>query len=126
MLSGVSAGIIGLNKEGHIQLHNQSAEEFLELNIDALIGTSIESAVPAMADLFRACLISPHRNVQGEVRHVGEKRQKTLLVSFAAERQDKEIRGFVITFDDVTELLQLKESRMGDVARRIAHEIKIH
>ena len=49
MLSGVSAGVIGLNEEGHIQLFNQSAEEFLELNIGDMIGTSIGSAVPAMA-----------------------------------------------------------------------------
>ena len=117
VLSGVSAGVIGLNEEGHIQLFNQSAEEFLELNIGDMIGTSIESAVPAMAELFRACRISPHRNAQGEVRHAGEKRQKTLLVSVAAEKLDQEIIGFVITFDDVTELSQLKEKRHGPTWR---------
>ena len=60
---GVSAGVIGLNEEGHIQLFNQSAEEFLELNIGDMIGTSIESAVPAMAELFPGLqnITSPER-----------------------------------------------------------------
>jgi len=125
VLSGVSAGVIGLNKDGVIQLHNQSANELLELDLGQLTGEALNQVVPVMSDLLASCRRNPDRNSQGEVRHAGSQRQKTLLVSIAAEKLRKEIIGFVITFDDVTELLSAqRKAAWADVARRIAHEIK--
>ena len=49
----------------------------------------------------------------------------TLLTSVAAERINREVIGYVVTFDDVTELLSAqRKAAWADVARRIAHEIK--
>jgi two-component system nitrogen regulation sensor histidine kinase NtrY len=46
-------------------------------------------------------------------------------VRIGAEQQGKQVRGYVVTFDDVTELLQAqRKAAWADVARRIAHEIK--
>ena len=43
----------------------------------------------------------------------------------SAERLENEIVGYVITFDDITELLAAqRKAAWSDVARRIAHEIK--
>ena len=51
--------------------------------------------------------------------------ERTLLVRIAAERDDERISGFVVTFDDITELLSAqRKAAWADVARRIAHEIK--
>jgi len=125
VLSGVSAGVVGLNEEGKIQLHNQSAADLLEIDLNRSIDASLEQVVPVMADLLESCRNNPNRNAQGKVRHFGGQRQKTLLVSIAAEKIRQEIIGFVITFDDVTELLSAqRKAAWADVARRIAHEIK--
>jgi len=48
-----------------------------------------------------------------------------LLVRIAAEHYGREISGFVVTFDDITELLSAqRKAAWADIARRIAHEIK--
>ncbi len=50
---------------------------------------------------------------------------RTLLVRIAAEHYGREISGFVVTFDDITELLSAqRKAAWADIARRIAHEIK--
>jgi len=50
---------------------------------------------------------------------------RTLLVRIAAEHYGHEISGFVVTFDDITELLSAqRKAAWADIARRIAHEIK--
>jgi two-component system, NtrC family, nitrogen regulation sensor histidine kinase NtrY len=50
---------------------------------------------------------------------------RTLLVRVVAEDETSGLVGFVVTFDDVTELLSAqRKAAWADVARRIAHEIK--
>ncbi len=50
---------------------------------------------------------------------------RTLLVRLSSETAGGEVRGYVVTFDDVTELvLAQRKAAWADVARRIAHEIK--
>src|SRR6202035_1280044 len=50
---------------------------------------------------------------------------RTLLVRIAAEQDAEEVSGFVVTFDDITELLSAqRKAAWADIARRIAHEIK--
>src|SRR6202023_3783173 len=50
---------------------------------------------------------------------------RTLLVRIAAEQDEEGIGGFVVTFDDITELLSAqRKAAWADIARRIAHEIK--
>src|SRR6202007_789342 len=67
----------------------------------------------------------PDTLAQGQVQVAGDNSMRTLLVRIAAERDDGEISGFVVTFDDVTELLSAqRKAAWADIARRIAHEIK--
>jgi two-component system nitrogen regulation sensor histidine kinase NtrY len=78
-----------------------------------------------MADLLEQVIANPDRNAQGEIKLSREGRQRTLIVSVAAEKIAQEIIGYVVTFDDVTELLSAqRKAAWADVARRIAHEIK--
>jgi two-component system, NtrC family, nitrogen regulation sensor histidine kinase NtrY len=50
---------------------------------------------------------------------------RTLLVRIAAEHNGRDMSGFVVTFDDITELLSAqRKAAWADIARRIAHEIK--
>ena len=125
VLAGVSAGVIGLDAQGKIHLTNRSASDLLEMDLDQSIGQSLGDAVPEMAELLEKVMDRPERPQQAEIK-VGRKgRSSTLVVSIAAERLAGDIIGYVVTFDDVTELFSAqRKAAWADVARRIAHEIK--
>ena len=125
VLAGVSAGVLGLDQDGRINLPNRSSTDLLGRSLDELIGQPLESAVPEMADLLESARARQGRVVEGQVKIRREGETRMLLARIAAERLDGEVRGFVVTFDDVTELLSAqRKAAWADVARRIAHEIK--
>jgi len=125
VLSGVSAGVIGLDKEGVIHLPNRSAALLLATTADELRGRSLGDAIPEMENLLRNVINRPDRVAQAEVSLIRHERKMTLLTRIAAEYLGTEILGFVVTFDDITELQSAQRTAAwADVARRIAHEIK--
>ena len=125
VLSGVSAGVLGLDENTRINLPNRSATELLGLSLDALAGQRLVDVVPELADLMAQSRRRPTRLVEGQViiQRGGDRR--TLLVRIAPERVQGAVRGYVVTFDDVSELLSAqRKAAWADVARRIAHEMK--
>jgi two-component system nitrogen regulation sensor histidine kinase NtrY len=125
VLTGVSAGVIGLDRGGRIYLPNRSASALLGIDLDQAIGEDLAEIVPEMADLLEKCALRPDRLSQGQVQIAGNNSTRTLLVRIAAEYDEGEILGFVVTFDDITELLSAqRKAAWADIARRIAHEIK--
>lgn len=126
VLSGVSAGVIGLDPEGQITLANRSAAEFLGVEPGSLSGLALTEILPEIVPLLEQLGPNQTRTVQSQfdLRRAGLP-HRTLLVRIAPEEQGKTVRGYVATFDDVTELLQAqRKAAWADVARRIAHEIK--
>jgi two-component system nitrogen regulation sensor histidine kinase NtrY len=125
VLSGVSAGVIGLNADATINLPNRSATELLGLDLDAARDTPLAAVVPEMAELIRTAVEHPERTCEAEVRLIRSARPRTLIVRIAAEIRDGEVVGYVVTFDDITALVQAeRKAAWADIARRIAHEIK--
>jgi two-component system nitrogen regulation sensor histidine kinase NtrY len=125
VLSGVSAGVIGLNNLGQIRLPNRSASDLLGVDLEKVVGQNLGEVVPEMAGMLSQVIERPERPQQGEVKIIFKKQFKTLLLSIASERLGTDIIGFVVTFDDVTELFSAqRQAAWSDVARRIAHEIK--
>ncbi|MGB1026786.1 MAG: HAMP domain-containing protein, partial [Rhodospirillaceae bacterium] len=125
VLSGVSAGVIGLDAEGRMNLPNPSASRLLGRNLENGRGMAIEEAVPAFAELVAKIKAHPERPLSAEVSVLVRDRKRTLLVRVAAEHGAEDIPGYVITFDDVTDLQAAQRTAAwADVARRIAHEIK--
>ncbi|MGQ0663855.1 MAG: ATP-binding protein [Pseudomonadota bacterium] len=125
VLSGVSAGVIGLDAEGRINLPNRSASTLLAVDLDRRIGHDFRAVVPEMAALLDAARVAPERFVHGETAVLGGGKRRMLVVRIAAERFEGGTIGFVVTFDDITELeAAQRKAAWADVARRIAHEIK--
>ncbi|WP_173978727.1 PAS domain-containing sensor histidine kinase [Magnetospirillum sp. UT-4] len=125
VLAGVSAGIVGLDRNACVYLPNRSACDLLGLSPEALIGRPLAEAVPELTDVLDEVRRRPDRLIQHEVKLSREGRARTLLVRVAAESLDAETIGYVITFDDITELVSAqRKAAWADVARRIAHEIK--
>ncbi|MEM7444000.1 MAG: PAS domain-containing sensor histidine kinase [Pseudomonadota bacterium] len=125
VLTGVSAGVLGLDADGSITLPNPSALRLLGQTDTELVGRPLGDAVPEMAELMRTIRRRPSRLVESQVKINRGAESRTLLVRIAAERSDGQVQGYVATFDDVTELLSAqRKAAWADVARRIAHEIK--
>ncbi len=125
VLFGVSAGVLGLDSDGRIFLPNRSALELLSATAQDLVGKPIEDAVPEMAELMAAVRDGEHRTAQDQVGLVRKDRARTLLVRVAVEGSGGTGQGYVVTFDDITELVNAQRAAAWtDVARRIAHEIK--
>jgi two-component system nitrogen regulation sensor histidine kinase NtrY len=126
VLAGVSAGVIGLDLDGRITLVNRSAAEFLGAEPELLAGRDLAEILPEMVPILDQLGPTQTKLIQSQfdLRRPGLP-QRTLLVRIAAEQQGRQVRGYVATFDDVTELLQAqRKAAWADVARRIAHEIK--
>ena len=126
VLAGVSAGVIGLDDEGGIELPNRAAGELLGLDLLAAIGRPLAETVPEFAPLLaRAQAIKGGGAATDEVQIGPASRRRTLLVRIGAELRGSRAEGYVVTFDDVTELeAAQRKAAWADVARRIAHEIK--
>ncbi len=125
VLAGVSAGVVGLDREGAVNLPNRSASLLLGIDLDQWIGADLAQAVPEMAELLRQVRDGDGRSIEGHVELVRDGRKRTLIVRLAAEKSGDDTLGYVVTFDDITELLSAqRKAAWADVARRIAHEIK--
>ena len=125
VLSGVSAGVIGLDASGRIELPNRAASELLGLDLLSMIGRELADVVPEFADLLHEAAASPDRARTAEVQIGPVTRRRTLLVRIGADQTGGRTDGFVATFDDITELQSAqRKAAWADIARRIAHEIK--
>jgi two-component system nitrogen regulation sensor histidine kinase NtrY len=125
VLTGVTAGVIGLDRNGRVHLPNRSASALIGVDLEQSVGEDLAEVVPAMATLLSEAARRPDRVAQAQLQIVGGTSTSTLLVRIAAEQDDDGISGFVVTFDDISELLSAqRKAAWADIARRIAHEIK--
>lgn len=125
VLAGVSAGVIGLSSDGRIDLLNRSAIRLLATTAADAIGQDITEFAPEIATLVAEARIKPERQIHGQIGIKRDAKSLNLLVVVSAETEQGENKGFVITFDDITDLMSAQRTAAwADVARRIAHEIK--
>jgi two-component system nitrogen regulation sensor histidine kinase NtrY len=125
VLAGVSAGVIGLDRLGRIELPNRAASDLLQINLAPLIGRNLAEVVPEFEPLLGAVITNPERPAVAQIEHGQGRERRVLLVRIGAEMNDSAPDGFIVTFDNVTELMAAqRKAAWADVARRIAHEIK--
>ena len=125
VLAGVSAGVIGLDGKGSIELPNRAASELLRIDLLPQIGQNLADVAPEFEPLIATVMAFPERPATAEIEHGPAMHKRVLLVRIGAEMKAGVPDGFIVTFDDVTELLSAqRKAAWADVARRIAHEIK--
>ncbi len=127
VLSGVSVGVIGVDRDGVVAIANPGAERILG---NALHGRSLALITPEVDALFQEAKATRSGSLQRQITLVREtremqSREMELFVRVTSEQAGSEGRGFVITLDDISDLVTAQRtSAWADVARRIAHEIK--
>jgi len=122
VLSGVTAGIVGVDSDGTVNLANRSAETLLGVKEEKLTGKKLAQAVPEFGPHLKRARKQGKRLATDQVtlRRAGSERNFAVRVT--SEGTGK---GYVVTFDDITELVSAQRSTAwADIARRIAHEIK--
>lgn len=124
VLSGVSAGVIGLMADGRITIANRSAAELLGEDAAELTGANIAVVMPELTALLVRASDPAIWEVGEQIDLIRHGRMRTLNARIV--KDDAEGDGaFVVTFDDITQLISAqRNAAWGDVARRIAHEIK--
>jgi len=123
VLSGVSAGVIGIDHDGRITIINRAAARLLNASPEDLESSHYSEAVPELAPLILRAMSEPAGRAGGEVTIKRAGSPRSLSVQVTSERDSAE--GFVVTFDDITDLVGAQRTAAwADVARRIAHEIK--
>jgi PAS domain S-box-containing protein len=132
ILARLSTGVISLEADRTIRTANQAACTILGIEVEALIGkpiaeTGVESA---LFDQFQTACSAHLESGQSEWREQlvlqGESTRRILMCACTAlSGEDQTPSGYVIVFDDITTLLQAqRDAAWGEVARRLAHEIK--
>jgi two-component system nitrogen regulation sensor histidine kinase NtrY len=121
VLAGVSAGVLSVDSAGVVTRSNRSALDLLAMPEDGAVGRQLTDLMPELAPLMAQAAERPGRLTQGQIEISQAGARRILLVRIAAASD----AGSVVTFDDVTDLMSAQRmAAWGDVAQRIAHEIK--
>jgi two-component system, NtrC family, nitrogen regulation sensor histidine kinase NtrY len=125
VLAGASAGVIGVNAEGRISILNRSAERLTGRSEVEVLGLPLAQVAPELAEIFEAARSGNQRLVQRQLTVTRDGQERNYSVRVTSEQATEAEHGYVITIDDITELvLAQRTSAWADIARRIAHEIK--
>jgi two-component system nitrogen regulation sensor histidine kinase NtrY len=125
MLAGVSAGVIGIDAEEKISLANRSALQLLGAPEGSLLSQPFSTALLEFASLFEQAKSRPSGFAEGQVEMQIRGRDLSFVARITTESSNDAQHGFVLTFDDITDLVSAqRNSAWADIARRIAHEIK--
>ncbi|WP_300547092.1 PAS domain-containing sensor histidine kinase [Roseovarius sp.] len=125
VLGSVSSGVLGLDAKGRVTFVNRAAERLLDWHEDQQ-SVALSVAVPEFGALFEKLRKTPSGFAQEEIKVTRGNQQENLLVRMSTRIGAEGRReGYVVAFDDVTDLVTAQRmAAWGDVARRIAHEIK--
>ena len=125
VLSGVTAGVIGVDSKGLITLPNKAASILVKHNLEQYIGSPLEKYIPEFKPLLNKKEYLNSESIQKEIKLIVQDKKRTFLVRSTVEMKDDKIIGYVFTFDDITALQAAeRKAAWSGVARRIAHEIK--
>jgi len=125
VLSSASAGIIGVDASGSVGILNRSAEKLIGHAESETLDRPLLDVLPELDDMMKTAREGTQRLVQGQITILRDGSERNLSVRVSAEQTNQQRDSYIITLDDITELVSAQRtSAWGDVARRIAHEIK--
>ncbi|NVP55911.1 sensor histidine kinase NtrY-like [Mycoplana rhizolycopersici] len=125
VLSGVSAAVIGVEEGGRLTIANSSAEHLFGRGAGALVGAKLAEVAPEVAAVLQEASPRYRNDYRRQINIMRGGTERTLNVQVTREEAKDAKESYVITIDDITDLVIAQRSTAwADVARRIAHEIK--
>ena len=132
VLANLSSGVVSIDNDKRLRAVNAAARENLGVDINDYLGNDVDAITTDLDYLepFIDVILQHHGNSkrawQNEVSLYGVNGRKVLMCRGASlRREGSQTGGQVVVFDDVTALIQAqRDSAWGEVARRLAHEIK--
>ncbi|NDV88165.1 HAMP domain-containing protein [Aurantimonas aggregata] len=125
VLSGVTVGVIGVERDGTVSMLNPSAQRILAVGAEGIVGRRLADVFPEIGQIHRAATTSHRQEYQEEVKLRIRQRERALAVRITSSEEAQGAQSSVVTIDDITDLVDAQRtSAWADVARRIAHEIK--
>ncbi|MGA2057197.1 MAG: PAS domain-containing sensor histidine kinase [Bradyrhizobium sp.] len=125
VLSSASAGIIGVDASGSVGILNRSAEKLIGHVESETLDHPLSDVLPELDEMMKSARDGTQRLVQGQITINREGQERILSARVTAEQTSQTRDSYIITLDDITELVSAQRtSAWADVARRIAHEIK--
>ena len=125
VLGGVSSGVIGIDEKGYVTLPNTAALTMLGIGKIDAIGKKLDILVPEFGSLLTGAGKLGRRNKERNIEITRNGSTLNLLARITTETVDNRVVGYVVTFENVSDLLDAqRKAAWADVARRIAHEIK--
>jgi len=127
VLSGVTAGVIGVDPLGTVTIANRSAETMLAISAQASVGQNLLTLLPHVGRVFEIGRQSGRPVYREQVTFYRSGVERTFNVQVTLEHGENEAadNSYVVTVDDITDLMQAqRSSAWADVARRMSHEIK--
>src|SRR5690606_35008223 len=124
VLSGVTAGVLGVEPDGTIGIVNRSCEAMLGISEQGSVGRKLADVLPPIARVFEAGRASGRPVHRDQVTFYRKGAERTFNVQVTVEQPDRQdaAKSYVVTVDDITDLVQAQRtSAWADVARRIAH-----
>ncbi|AKH21005.1 sensor histidine kinase [Sedimenticola thiotaurini] len=132
VLGRLSSGVISLDASGHLRTANQAAGEILKVDLSRMLGQDVDalaqisSRLRQFVEAVREPVEQERRDWRGQITLIGgDGRQVLLCRGTPLAQPDDESMGYGLVFDDITNLLRAqRDAAWGEVARRLAHEIK--
>ncbi len=134
ILAYLSSGVIALNARGELRTFNEAAMRILDIPLEAFIGAKLEQInlkYPRLEGFLLPIATSSVDDIEQPASHKADLQTQVELLS-AHGKQILTVRGarlpdggYVAVFDDATSMIQAqRDAAWGEVARRLAHEIK--
>jgi len=127
VLSGVTAGVIGVSPDGNVTIVNRSAETMLAIPARVSVGQKLSVMLPHIGRVLDNARAAgrPVHHEQVTFYRKGAERTFNVQVTPEESQSGENAGSYIVTIDDITDLVQAQRSTAwADVARRIAHEIK--
>jgi nitrogen fixation/metabolism regulation signal transduction histidine kinase len=132
ILARLSTGVVALDHDLTIRTANQASGAILNVNLEARVGENLvdvaknEPLLEQLVDVARVHIEAGETDWREQILLRGEVGRRVLTCACTTLPSDEDSPpGFVIVFDDITALLQAqRDAAWGEVARRLAHEIK--
>jgi nitrogen fixation/metabolism regulation signal transduction histidine kinase len=131
ILARLSTGVVSLEADLTVRTANQAASAILGVDLEAAVGTRFDAAI-SDSTLFTQFLSAVKLRLGAEqldwreqIELLSDSGKRVLMCACTALPNDIGAPGVVLVFDDITTLLQAqRDAAWGEVARRLAHEIK--